>query len=61
MTLPTAFAWAMLVVVPANESMLALHYKPCLDMYETAKRESDPVLMLHVVDLCTLRNPVVEQ
>jgi hypothetical protein len=61
MTVPSFLAWAMLVAVPADESTLALHYKPCRDLYETAKRESDPVLMLHVVDLCTIRNQVVEQ
>ncbi len=62
MTVPSVFAWIMLVVVPAEESRLALHYKPCRDLYEAAKRDSDPVAMLHVVELCTLRTPaMVEQ
>jgi len=51
----------VLFVMPVDESTLALHYKPCLDMYEAAKASSDPQAMARVIRLCTLNSPVVEQ
>lgn len=52
----TLLAFAALIISPIDESKLALHYAPCREFYEQAKRESDPVLMQRVVKLCEMQS-----
>jgi hypothetical protein len=49
-------AIATLLIYPVDESKLALHYAPCRELYDKAKREADPVLMHRVVKLCEMQS-----
>jgi len=56
----TFIAIATLLTYPIDESKLALHYAPCRELYEQAKREDDPVLMHRVVKLCEMQSTETE-
>ena len=51
----TLIASIWLVVNPVQENTLALHYKPCMALYEAAKKSGLPQDMHNVVALCTTK------
>lgn len=51
----TLLAFAALLISPIDEPKLALHYAPCRELYEQAKREQSPVLMRRVLALCEIQ------
>lgn len=51
----TLIASIWLATNPVQEDTLALHYKPCMTLYEAAKKSGNPQDMNKVVSLCTLK------